>query len=202
MDYIPPSPYERLAPLRNDRQKRLNSFSGWPVTCPISPVELSNDMFYYTGLEDKVQCTYCGGILSDWDFGDNVHLEHKRHFPDCPWIRQCQLQPALFANAGIHPPPPNPAMTNFNFANRLPSGETISSTYVAADHINDQPGVNRPKYPEYSLETTRINSYKGWPSQIRQRPEILAKSGFFYMGKVNICINYTLKFRWLFLFQL
>ncbi|KAJ8316925.1 hypothetical protein KUTeg_004829 [Tegillarca granosa] len=66
-------------------------------------------MFYYTGLQDKVQCTYCGGILSDWDFGDVVHLEHKRHFPDCPWIRQCQLQPELIANAGINPTPPPPS---------------------------------------------------------------------------------------------
>ena len=46
----------------------------------------------------------------------------------------------------------------------------------------DKPGVTRPKYREYSFEQTRFASFTGWPSQMKQKPEVLAQAGFFYLG--------------------
>lgn len=70
MDVIPLSPYERLRPLRESFEKRLCTFttsSYWHTSKASEYIEmkdLADDGFYYTGLDDKVQCTHCGGILS------------------------------------------------------------------------------------------------------------------------------------------
>jgi len=44
----------------------------------------------------------------------------------------------------------------------------------------------RPKYPAYAIESVRYASYQKWPSHLKQKPNDLAKSGFFYEGKCSI----------------
>ncbi|OWF51547.1 putative inhibitor of apoptosis isoform X1 [Mizuhopecten yessoensis] len=40
-----------------------------------------------------------------------------------------------------------------------------------------------PKYQQFSVLATRLNSYRHWPKHLKQRPEDLAKAGLFYEGK-------------------
>lgn len=195
MDYIPESPYERMRPLREDFNLRLNTFSNWPQTCPVQPLDLVRDYFYYIGIEDKCQCTHCGGVLGGWVRGDNVHREHVKHFPDCPFIQQC-LQTS-------QPVPQIPSLNQsdifngHNFGNSTGNFASISvpmETMVSPQTPTDKPGVTRPKYREYSIESTRLSSYTGWPSQMKQKPEALAKAGFFYLGKSKYQTNYLKKY--------
>ena len=123
MDVIPPSPYERLSYLRNDVNRRFQTFHNWPRGSPVSVQDLVNDGFYYTGLEDKVQCTHCGGVLSGWSPGDIVYMEHGRHFPQCPLVlsRQHQQYPQQILPAPQCLPtqpvgPPNVDSHSFNFS--------------------------------------------------------------------------------------
>ncbi|KAL3881346.1 hypothetical protein ACJMK2_027798 [Sinanodonta woodiana] len=39
------------------------------------------------------------------------------------------------------------------------------------------------KYQDWNLESTRLASYKSWPSQLNQKPQALAKAGLFYLGQ-------------------
>lgn len=186
MDIIPQSPYERLAPLRNDYNKRLRTFDHrWPQGVPVLPQDLAQDGFYYTGLDDKVQCTHCGGILSGWCEGDVVALEHRQHFPNCPWVRHGrQLQNGHVANA----PPSNVGdLSGFSVGHTVPTGENFNFRYQQTLGPTDEPGVTRPKFHIYSLESARKASFKGWPTQITQRPEVLTKAGFFYLGEGDKC---------------
>jgi hypothetical protein len=80
MDYIPESPYERMQPMRDSFELRLNTFSNWPQNSPVKSLDLVRDYFYYIGIDDKCQCTYCGGVLGGWMIGD------ARFVSGCLWL--------------------------------------------------------------------------------------------------------------------
>lgn len=194
MDLVMQTPYQRLAVLRNDSQLRLNTYLNWPQNAFVDPRDLCDDGFYYTGLEDKVQCTHCGGILGGWEQGDTVANEHSIHFPQCPWVNTRRNNP--FFQSRPVPQQCGPItvsdsqslgfshqQSGFGFGHQ-PSSVVGNLQYLPASHPRDRPGTNRPKYPEYSLESNRLTTFKGWPSQLSQKPAALAKSGLFYLGKI------------------
>lgn len=49
-------------------------------------------------------------------------------------------------------------------------------------------------YPRYRDESTRFQSFRDWPEQLRQQPRQLSKAGLFYVGKIILlfftCIIY------------
>ncbi|XP_021361235.1 baculoviral IAP repeat-containing protein 7-B-like isoform X1 [Mizuhopecten yessoensis] len=183
MDVVPQTPYQRLTRLRNDPQLRLNSYLNWPVSAQVSPQDLCDDGFYYTGLEDRVQCTHCGGILSSWEPGDNVANEHSTHFPQCPWVISRRNNP-LFRSAVV---PQHCGLINISDSGFTFGHPDVPLQYQAPTHPADIPGTSRPKYPEYALESNRLTTFKGWPSQLSQKPAALAKGGLFYLGQGDRC---------------
>ncbi|XP_014425935.1 baculoviral IAP repeat-containing protein 2 [Pelodiscus sinensis] len=64
---------------------RLRTFHTWPLTF-LSPTDLAKAGFYYIGPADKVACFTCGGQLSNWEPKDNAMAEHRRYFPNCPFV--------------------------------------------------------------------------------------------------------------------
>ena len=44
--------------------------------------------------------------------------------------------------------------------------------------------VQKPKYPQYAVLATRLSSFRNWPKELGQKPEVLAKAGFVYEGIV------------------
>lgn len=67
-------------------EARLNSFQNWPDYVHLTPRELASAGFYYTGIDDQVQCFCCGGKLKNWEPCDNAWSEHRRHFPNCFFV--------------------------------------------------------------------------------------------------------------------
>ncbi|NXT41721.1 XIAP ligase, partial [Pelecanoides urinatrix] len=67
-------------------ETRLNSFHNWPFNSQLTPKELANAGFYYTGVGDQVACFCCGGKLKKWEPSDRAWSEHKRHFPKCFFV--------------------------------------------------------------------------------------------------------------------
>lgn len=41
----------------------------------------------------------------------------------------------------------------------------------------------RPVYPHYAITTIRLTSFRHWPKQMKQKPQDLAKAGFFHEGR-------------------
>ncbi|NXR05971.1 BIR protein, partial [Semnornis frantzii] len=64
---------------------RLQTFRSWPLTLP-SSTDLAKAGLYYLGTADRVACFACGGQLSNWEQKDNAMSEHRRHFPNCPFV--------------------------------------------------------------------------------------------------------------------
>ena len=40
----------------------------------------------YTGQEEEVQCKWCGVILREWQYGDQVMARHRMSSPQCPFV--------------------------------------------------------------------------------------------------------------------
>lgn len=72
-------------------ENRINTFNGWPLEF-ISPELLASAGFYYLNIADQVKCAFCGGIIGQWEANDVPLLEHRKFFPDCPIVRQQELQ--------------------------------------------------------------------------------------------------------------
>ncbi|KAL3882671.1 hypothetical protein ACJMK2_028988 [Sinanodonta woodiana] len=48
--------------------------------------------------------------------------------------------------------------------------------------------VEKPKHPDYSILTSRLESFRGWPSLAAQKPSELAAAGLYYVG-VGDCVQ-------------
>jgi Inhibitor of Apoptosis domain/Zinc finger, C3HC4 type (RING finger) len=76
--------------LLKSEQARLDTFKKdiWPLTYP-SVRDLAKSGFFCLGVSDKVQCVFCHGVAGEWEQTDIPHIEHRRHFPRCPFT--CNL---------------------------------------------------------------------------------------------------------------
>ena len=73
-------------PLYSEK-KRLDTFKGkWLTSYHVTATDLARNGFYYLGPHDKVKCVFCLRTLRGWDPGDNVEEEHRRHYPNCPFV--------------------------------------------------------------------------------------------------------------------
>lgn len=71
--------------LRFEKERR-ETFIDWPVKW-LKPEDLACDGFYYLRTADHCACVFCRGIVGAWEYGDTPREEHKRHFPQCPFIK-------------------------------------------------------------------------------------------------------------------
>ncbi|NXU65212.1 BIR protein, partial [Horornis vulcanius] len=72
-------------PSMRTEDARLRTFHSWPLTF-LSPTDLAKAGLYYLGTADKVACFTCGGQLCNWEPKDNAVSEHRRHYPNCPFV--------------------------------------------------------------------------------------------------------------------
>jgi len=121
----PPQQYTGLARveiLRKLKREvvRFRTYQNWSSTA-IQPNLLAKAGFFYFNDRDKVQCAFCLGIIGQWEPTDDPFVEHRRHFPRCPFVlglpvgnvpidtvtgRERSIQPQInggFDVAGIRP---------------------------------------------------------------------------------------------------
>jgi E3 ubiquitin-protein ligase XIAP len=160
-DEIPQHPLERLEPMRRNIGLRQSSFDSWPQSASIKAVDLINDGFYYMGMSDKVQCVYCGGVLSGWRENDNVHQEHGRHFRRCPSLNEKnesdECNDDIETDGGDALDHSNKPVKNTKLNGNLHSGK-------------------------YSVYKERLQSFKDWPSDHPLQPKDLASAGLYFKG--------------------
>ncbi|XP_034037359.1 E3 ubiquitin-protein ligase XIAP isoform X1 [Thalassophryne amazonica] len=84
-EVVDQSIYPIAAHMRSE-ESRLQTFSSWPSTAPVSPRDLAQAGLFYSGESDRVQCFCCGGILAGWEIGDSAWGEHSKHFPRCFFV--------------------------------------------------------------------------------------------------------------------
>lgn len=70
---------------------RLETFYDWPSTAHASPTVLARAGFFYTGHGDRVYCAFCRKSLRSWVPEDDPFEEHRKHYPDCPFVRNMDV---------------------------------------------------------------------------------------------------------------
>ena len=94
-DERPQSPFQRLANLREHKELRMKSFHRIPNYLSTLIEQFTENGFYYMGdgKNDKVQCTFCGVVISGWDATDDVTRQHLLFYPSCVHARsKCQVE--------------------------------------------------------------------------------------------------------------
>ncbi|CAG5992431.1 unnamed protein product [Menidia menidia] len=79
------TPYPRFPHMRSE-EARLQTFSSWPPTAPVRPQDLVQAGLFYMGEGDQVQCFCCGGMLNNWEPGDDAWGEHAKYCVTCFFI--------------------------------------------------------------------------------------------------------------------
>ncbi|KAI8521125.1 hypothetical protein Bbelb_008790 [Branchiostoma belcheri] len=148
----------------NTELHRIHTFYGWPESTPVRPEHLAKLGFFYLGVRDKVECAFCGGVLHQWEEGDDPKREHERHYPHCPFIRNCATS---------------------NVPLDSPDGDSSDGQSERRGHTESEPppppgGTDCPKHPELSSEEDRLSTFFRWPLYSPISPRKLAQAGFYY----------------------
>lgn len=165
--------------------ERLNTFIDWPITW-LNPSALAKEGLYYLRKKDHVSCVYCRGIIGAWEPGDVPRVEHRRHFPNCRFVNNLPVgNVTLEVGKMLRSLPKIPITSNSNESEAELKEKTRNFDVSKATRSNPIPGIPAypvSKRPQFKTVESRLESYTGWPSKVKQDPRILAEAGFFYCG--------------------
>ncbi|KAJ8922023.1 hypothetical protein NQ315_008662 [Exocentrus adspersus] len=168
-----PSSSSRSPYRYRDERVRLESFENWPAGNIVSPERLARAGFYYLREGDNTKCAYCKGIVRAWEPGDDPDAEHKRHFPNCPFVIST-------INQRLNVPSADP-QGDFSIEK-----EAFPNVNLVTNERNlGELGVQAhkgPKRSDYATVEARLGSFVGWSSELLQTPDILSQAGFYYEG--------------------
>ena len=72
--------------MRSEAQ-RLSTFTSWPHNDKVEARKIAKAGFFHTGIDSEVKCLWCGTVLNEWEYGDQVMARHKAANPGCPFIK-------------------------------------------------------------------------------------------------------------------
>ena len=88
---------------RQSEEARLQTFQSWGGVRGASATEFAQAGFIYIGPPDRVQCVMCQGILKNWNDNDLPIEEHRKHFPDCAFVKDYFSRPSATRTGLRHP---------------------------------------------------------------------------------------------------
>ena len=48
---------------------------------------MATNGLFYLNHHDLVQCAYCKGVIGYWEDDDVPEIEHRKHYPRCPFVQ-------------------------------------------------------------------------------------------------------------------
>ncbi|KAJ8032708.1 E3 ubiquitin-protein ligase XIAP [Holothuria leucospilota] len=148
---------------------RRATFKTWPIPHPQRPLDLAQAGFISRGIEDHVECFYCGVILGNWEPQYDPWQEHARHSPRCLWLLKQKGQCFIDDVTKKYDSLQNSHMPTKKDGHHKPSRESAYLIIFA-------------KYTKYCFKGSRRESFSNWPVDHRQRIGTLAQAGFFSSG--------------------
>jgi baculoviral IAP repeat-containing protein 7/8 len=68
---------------------RVESFKNWPDAY-MDVRELARNGFYFTSVDDIVECYFCKIQLGRWEADDDIATQHQKWAPYCPFVRKVE----------------------------------------------------------------------------------------------------------------
>ncbi|RWS31282.1 putative inhibitor of apoptosis-like protein [Leptotrombidium deliense] len=182
--------------MKNEKERLLTFVEGkWPISF-ISKESLANAGFFYLMNSDRVQCAFCEGVVCYWEPDDIPLVEHRHHFPRCPFLMGYDV-----GNIPIDKDPirgdkrlGRDVCGGYHRVAVTPTQDSLLKTYsVPPITVNlEDFGVlvhKGAKNSKYASRDYRTASFAGkWPKDCKYKPEELAEAGFFYCG-VSDCVK-------------
>lgn len=172
---------------------RLSTFRNWQSPT-MTPGELAKAGFFYFNDLDRVQCTFCLGIVQAWQAMDNALGEHRRLFPTCAFVMglPCGNIPIAQPRGDLS-------------ADRRYVPATMLALPITAANIKESKlsahGTTRTNLRVYSISNThrsslvyyqyRRDTFSYWPQGIGVSTMKLAAAGFFYTNVADQVACYS-----------
>lgn len=178
---------------------RLKTFERWPLKW-LDKRQLAMSGLYYLGVGDKTKCYFCNVEISCWEQKDHPLREHISWSPNCCLLRRCITNnvPINWEDFDkyIQTTPLNNDICGLNYFTSIDSQQNNTSSMMYLTLSPDSPPSDSSstdisstdnfrnsiytEYPEYTLEATRLQTFRDWPKHMKQKPFQLAEAGFFY----------------------
>jgi len=197
-DQIVPATVVNQTIMRSEAQ-RLSTFTFWPHNDKVEARKIAKAGFFHTGIDSEVKCLWCGTVLNEWEYGDQVMARHRSANPDCPFIQNISDNVPLLASSNNESQQLNPTSR----ASQSQDGESQddTDTPMEAQNMNDSgvdetivdttrpprqvPTVSRtPDLNLYRSESARLQTFRSWTHPY-PRPADLANAGFIFAGSSN-----------------
>ncbi|KAL3882668.1 hypothetical protein ACJMK2_028985 [Sinanodonta woodiana] len=193
-DFVPHTNSATAFDVQNDKVTYVNSGSENKSSdkkkerCALSEMETSNTM----GTENSETPTNSVYTCSPSAQVEKKETYNTRNILSERFNReQEQIQNDIQVNERL-------VSSNENNGSILSNTMTYELVTSESAHAKDRPPSNinntlgvcfeKPKYPYYSMLTSRLESFRGWPSYVKQKPTDLAVAGFYYVG-VDDCVR-------------
>ncbi|XP_063622260.1 E3 ubiquitin-protein ligase XIAP [Cydia splendana] len=148
---------------------RLNTFSNWPMGAPVDPIRIAKGGFFYTGQGTEVECFSCGGKISQWNYGDQVMMRHRRMDPNCPFV----VNPQMAGNEPLVLDRPFTAQSAAVPVSAPVPDELVTTSQDAGPTEEDE---------MYKSDALRLLSFINWQDDSISR-EALVSAGFYHAGE-------------------
>uniref|UniRef100_A0A8C8DMD5 E3 ubiquitin-protein ligase XIAP n=1 Tax=Oryzias sinensis TaxID=183150 RepID=A0A8C8DMD5_9TELE len=149
---------------------RLESFYNSSWSKKVSPLQLAEAGFIFTGVSDRVRCFSCQKTVENWSQEDEPVDRHLQVSPSCTFLR-CTHYSRFKSNP--HMP--------------LSNGGIHDGTEGYIDYqLRTRAIVDETPYPRnrnMKSEEARLETFSSWPRSAPVRPGDLAQAGLFYLGK-------------------
>jgi hypothetical protein len=190
--------------MRSEAQ-RLSTFTSWPHNDKVEARKIAKAGFFHTGIDSEVKCLWCGTVLNEWEYGDQVMARHRSANPDCPFIRNISDNVPLLANSNnesqqLNSSGPNPSSQIQGIIQDRESQDDVDTPMEPENNDNDDETIadttsrspnprqvvpSGPNLQNYRSEAARLESFWNWTHQY-PLPADLASAGFIYTGNSDL----------------
>lgn len=191
-----------LEPDYKYERERLRTFQSWPANAKVEAWKMARAGLLYTGQDEDVKCSWCGVILGDWQYGEQVMARHRLASPQCPFVLNtsdnvpCVQEPEAEMSLTNQSPvsvtipedaddvgPATPRLlTRYNMPR-------VSGPRVEVGQHQHDAGSASPEGPvemDYKSEAVRLASFVNWTIPFIQ-PSDLARAGFYSLNNFDSC---------------
>ena len=164
---------------------RLETFKTWCSEIKLQPWNFTKSGFYYSGDADAVTCFFCGTTITNWVRAEDINTEHKKHSPSCHFLKIIydDFNTTLLTSDIVLDICPHSSKVIPHISSPCSFGISLTETGWI------------PYNTSMVKLRNRLNSFKHWPIQMKQRPDDLAKLGFYYIeiGYTLACFHYGIR---------
>ncbi|XP_067946846.1 baculoviral IAP repeat-containing protein 7-B-like [Watersipora subatra] len=162
---------EKESLMVSERERQRTFAAHWPIETIVNAHDCAKEGFYYTGVADRVQCAFCGGIIRSWERGDVPKYQHKNFFNYCKMVQNKPCQNIPLSNCGLPKDLMTSQLSSFVRDDRKPA--TFGDLNI---------NTIRPKDPPMSVYSKRMDTYRRYPSGNPIAADKLCEAGFLYEG--------------------